>query len=115
VPFTELVSMEDQQQMRGFTGGWMVGRSTIDAELGYSWPVAFQLDADLRLSVGNAFGAHLDGFDVDKLRFAADVGITTIGARDSGFELLFGIGSTPFDQGFHIDSVRFAVGSRRGI
>jgi hypothetical protein len=115
LPFTELVSMADQPQMQGFPGGWMVGRSTIAVELGYSWPVAFMLDGNARVSVGNAFGAHLEGFAVDRLRLSGDLGITTIGARDSGFELLIGVGSTPFDQGFHIDSVRIAVGSRRGV
>ena len=115
VPFTDLVSMEDQNQMQGFPGGWMIGRSTIAAELGYSWPVAFLLDGNARLSVGNAFGAHFDGFAADQLRMSADIGVTTIGARDSGFELIFGVGTSTFERGAGIDSVRFAVGSRRGI
>jgi len=115
IPFTDLVSMTDHDQMQGFTGGWMIGRSTIATELGYTWPVAFMLDGNVRLAVGNAFGARLDGMAADKLRLSGDVGITTIGARDSGFELIVGVGSAPFDQGFHLDTVRLAVGSRRGI
>ena len=115
VPFTELVSMDDQNQMQGFPAGWMIGRSTIAAELGYSWPVAFLLDGNARLAVGNAFGARLDGFAADQLRMSADIGVTTIGARDSGFELIFGVGTSTFERGAGIDSVRFAVGSRRGI
>lgn len=116
VPFTELSSMSDYNQMQGFTGGWMLGRSTIAAELGYTWPVAFMLDGKARVAVGNAFGPHLQGFDTEKLRLSADVGITTIGERDSGFELILGVGTSPFDRDdFGIDTVRIAVGSRRGI
>lgn len=115
VPFTELLTMDEQTLMQGFPGGWMVGRSTIAAELGYSWPVAFLLDGNARVSVGNAFGARLDGLAADQLRLSADVGVTTIGARDSGFELIFGVGTSTFERGAGIDSVRFAVGSRRGI
>ena len=115
VPFTELVTMESNSQMQGFFGGWMVGRSTISGELGYSWPIAFMLDANARLSVGNAFDAHLRGFETDRLRLSADIGITTIGARDSGFEIIVGVGTSPFSQGTEIDSVRISVGSRRGI
>lgn len=115
VPFTELVSMADHSQMQGFANGWMVGRSTISAELAYTWPVAFMLDGNARLAVGNAFGRRLDGFALDELRLSADVGVTTIGARDSGFELIFGVGTAPLGGGTEIDSVRFAIGSRRGI
>lgn len=115
VPFPELATMESNSQMQGFTGGWMVGRSTISGELGYTWPVAFLLDASLRLSVGNAFDERLRDFAVDRLRMSADIGLTSVGARDSGFELIFGAGSSPFSDGFNIDTVRFAIGSRRGI
>jgi hypothetical protein len=115
VPFTELATLGGENTMQGFVSSWMLGRSTAVAELGYTWPVAFLFDGVTRLSVGNAFGAHLDGFAANKLRVSGDIGITTVGARDSGFEIIVGLGSGTFEQGGNIESVRIAIGSRRGI
>ena len=115
VPFTELASLGGDDTMRGFVTGWMVGRSAVTAELAYAWPVWFAIDGTARLSVGNAFGDHLGGFAPDKLRISGDVGLTTIGSRDHGFEILVGLGTETFEQGGHVNSVRFTFGSRRGI
>ncbi len=115
VPFTELATLGGENTMQGFVSSWMLGRSTAVAELGYRWPVAFLFDGVARLAVGNAFGAHLDGFAANKLRVSGDIGITTVGARDSGFEIIVGLGTSTFEQGGNIDSVRIAIGSRRGI
>jgi outer membrane protein assembly factor BamA len=115
VPFTELASLGGDDTMRGFVTGWMRGRSVATAELAYAWPVWFCVDGTARLAVGNAFGAQLDGFAPNKLRISGDVGVTTIGSRDHGFEILVGLGTETFEQGGHINSVRFTFGSRRGI
>ena len=62
VPFNELAQL-GSDLMPGFVAGWMTGRSTIAAQVGYSWPVWTWLDGQARLAVGNAFGSHLDDFD----------------------------------------------------
>jgi hypothetical protein len=113
VPFNELAS-PSSSQMPGFVQGWMIGRSTLAAQVGYTWPVYGGLDAQTRVSTGNAFGGHLAGLTADKLRLSWDVGLTT-GKRDQGFELLFGLGTTTFEQGADITSVRVSFGSRRGF
>jgi hypothetical protein len=114
VPFNELASLGGSL-MPGFVAGWMTGRSTVAAQLGYSWPVWMWLDGQARFSVGNAFGGHLDDFAGDKLRLSADLGLTTIGRRDQGFEVLFGVGTETLEQGAAITSVRLSFGSRKGF
>src|SRR3569623_1365213 len=114
VPFNELAQL-GQDQMAGFVRGWMNGRSTFVTELSYRWPVWMWLDGQLRVAAGNAFDEHLAGLDPQKLRLSADVGVTSLGARDAAFELLFGLGSETIEQGAHITSARFSIGTRRGF
>jgi hypothetical protein len=114
VPFNELASLGGSL-MPGFVAGWMTGRSTVAAQLGYSWPVWMWLDGQARFSMGNAFGSHLGGLSGDKLRLSADLGLISVGKRDQGFELLFGLGTETLDQGAGITSVRLSFGSRKGF
>jgi hypothetical protein len=114
IPFTEYAAF-DRELLPGFLPGWLIGRSAASAQLGYSWPVWLGLDAQARFTMGNAFGARLDGFAADKLRMSGDFGFTTSPALDQGFELRLGVGTETFEQGAAITSVRFTVGSRRGF
>ncbi|HEY0477277.1 MAG TPA: hypothetical protein VGD37_07115, partial [Kofleriaceae bacterium] len=114
VPFNELASLGGSL-MPGFVAGWMTGRSTVAGQVGYSWPVWMWLDGQARLSLGNAFGRRLGDFRADKLRLSADLGLVSVGQRDQGFELLFGVGTEPLDQGAGITSVRLSFGSRKGF
>jgi hypothetical protein len=114
IPFTEY-PMLGGDAMPGFVTGWMTDRSTVAAQLGYSWPVWLGLDAQTRFTVGNAFPEHLGGFAAQKLRLSGDLGFTTSTIHDQGFELLFGLGTETFQQGADITSVRVTVGSRRGF
>jgi hypothetical protein len=114
VPFTEYAAF-DRELLPGFLPGWLIGKSAATAQLGYSWPVWLGLDAQARFTMGNAFGARLDGFAADKLRMSGDFGFTTSPALDQGFELRLGVGTETFEQGAAITSVRVIVGSRRGF
>lgn len=114
VPFNEQASLGGSL-MPGFVTGWMTGRSTVAAQVGYSWPVWMWLDGQARFSMGNAFGSQLDGFTGDKLRLAADLGVISIGKRDQGLEVLFGVGTENLEQGAGITSVRLSFGSRKGF
>ena len=114
VPFHELAQL-GSDMMPGFIGGWMRGRSTAVAQLAYTWPVSVWADGQIRLATGNAFDAHLRGFALGKLRGSADVGLTTIDARDSGFEALAGVGTETFEHGATITSLRLTVGARVGF
>lgn len=114
VPFNELATLGGGL-MPGFVAGWMTGRSAIAGQIGYSWPVWMWLDGQARFSVGNAFGSHLDDFAGDKLRLSGDLGVTSIGKRDAGFEVLAGVGTETLQQGAGITSVRLSFGSRKGF
>lgn len=114
IPFTEYPTLGGEL-MPGFLPGWLTGRSTAAAQLGYTWPVWLGLDAQARFTVGNAFEQHLEGLAPRKLRMSGDVGFTTSTARDQGFALLFGLGTETFEQGAEITSVRVTLGSRRGF
>ncbi len=112
IPFTEYPVLTDVF-MPGFLDGWMRGLSTAAAQVGYTWPVWQWLDGQVRFSAGNAFGYHLAGLVPGNFRFSGDIGVTTSGARDAGFEILFGLGTQTIDQGAGITSVRITFGSRR--
>ncbi|TMQ16616.1 MAG: hypothetical protein E6J91_11270 [Deltaproteobacteria bacterium] len=114
IPFTEYPVLGGEG-MPGFLPGWLTGRSAAAAQVGYTWPVWLGVDAQTRLTIGNAFGEHLDGFGLDKLRVSGDVGFTTSTAYDQGLELLFGLGTDTFDRGGGVTSVRVSIGTRRGF
>lgn len=114
IPFNEYAVLGGDL-MPGFVPGWMTGRSTAAAQLGYTWPVWLGLDGQTRFTFGNAFGQHLDGLGPSKLRMSFDIGVTTSAVRDQGFEILFGLGTETFEQGAGITSVRVAFGSRQGF
>ena len=111
IPFTEY-PMLGGETMPGFLPGWMTDRSTAAAQLGYTWPVWLALDAQLRFTIGNAFGEHLDGFALRKLRMSGDFGFALSAVGDQGFEVLAGVGTETFEQGAGITSVRVTLGSR---
>jgi hypothetical protein len=114
LPFTEYAEL-DGDVMAGFPPGWLAGRSTAAAQLGYTWPLWIDCDAHARVAVGNAFGAHLAGLAADKLRVSGDIGLTTSSERDSGFEVLIGLGTETFEQGAGATSLRVMLGSKRGF
>jgi len=114
IPFTEYPIL-DGDLMPGFVPGWLRGQSTAAAQLGYTWPVWIGFDGQTRVTLGNAYGPHLDGLMPGKFRWSWDIGLTTNARRDQGFELLFGLGSETFDQGAGITSVRVSIGSRQGF
>ncbi|MEO8703176.1 MAG: hypothetical protein ABI867_24230 [Kofleriaceae bacterium] len=114
IPFIELVSLGGVL-MPGFVSGWMTGRSTIAAQVGYTWPVWLSLDGQVRFAIGNAFDEQLSGFAPNKLRMSGDFGFATSQARNQAFEVLFGLGTETFEQGAGITSVRVTVGSRQGF
>jgi hypothetical protein len=112
-PFTEYPVLGGEV-MSGFLPGWMTGRSTAAAELGYSWPIWLGLDARARFAVGNAFGAHLAGLSPNQLRMSGDLGLTTDTDHERGFALLVGIGTETFEHGSDVTSVRVMFGTRWG-
>ena len=101
--------------MRGFRPGAIIGRSALAATFEYRYPVWVFFDGSAHLSVGNAFGAHLDGFDGENLRMSFGLGIRSVGRRDTSFNALIAFGTETFAHGADIDTVRLVIGTNRGF
>jgi hypothetical protein len=116
IPFTELVTLGGPSNpMRGLYPGRLYDRSAAFAGLGYRWPIWIWLDGALRMEVGNVFGAHLDGFRLERLRWSGALGVESVGTPDNSFELMVGAGSETFESGGKIDSFRFVFGTTSGF
>lgn len=115
IPFTELASIGGPESMRGFPLGRLYGRSAATATLHYRWPIWVWLDGSIQLALGNVFDKHLQDFKPELLRFSGAIGIESVGAPNSSFELLVGIGSETIDHGAQITSLRVVIGTNHGF
>ena len=93
----------------------MIDRSAATAAIRYVWPIAPWLGGNIEAAVGNVFGAHLQGFRPDLLRFSSDIGGTSLAVSEYPVEAIVGIGSETFAQGGQIDSVRFTLSVNHGF
>jgi hypothetical protein len=115
VPFTELVYLGGDHPMPGYYDGRLRDRSAAVATASYMWPIGPWLDGELKLEVGNVFGAHLEGFDVRLLRFSGAFGVTLAATNNNPFqdapvELIVGLGSEIFEHGAQLNSARVMLG-----
>ncbi|HEY3256715.1 MAG TPA: BamA/TamA family outer membrane protein, partial [Polyangiaceae bacterium] len=115
IPFTELVTLGGLEPMRAYAIGRLVDRSSAVGELAYRWPIWIWLNGALRGEVGNVFGERLSGFSAGKLRWSGTLGIESTNPAETGFEMLFGVGSETFESGGKVDSFRFVIGTTNGI
>ena len=115
MPFTNLVTLGGNDPFAGFVTGSLRDRSAVALQLSYMWPVFIFLDGVLGVSVGNVFDAHLRNIDFDLLRLSAELGIRTRGTGNTSFQLLIGIGTETFRQGFAVASFRFSFGVTYGL
>jgi Omp85 superfamily domain len=115
VPFPELTTLGGDQPMRGYLRNRLIDRSSFVARMHYTWPIWVYLDGVIEVDVGNVFGARFEGFDAKLFRLSSGIGVRSSGARESGFEFLVAGATDPFDQGFHVSSFRFVLGSHHGF
>jgi len=115
VPFTELAALGGDGRMRGFQPGRLYGRSSVVASVRYRWPIWIWLDGSIQIAAGNVFDAHLQDFSFDRLRLSGAIGVESVGAPDSSFELLLGAGTETFAQGTQISSIRLIAGTNHGF
>lgn len=116
IPFTELFVLGRRpQDLSGFLPGTLRGQSATILNLGYSYPIWVFLDGALNVSVGNAFGRSLSGFDVSRFRASIGVGIESHKDADNAFTFMFALGTSRFNERFAIDSFRFLVGTQTGF
>jgi hypothetical protein len=111
VPFYELVTVGGADPFTGFLRGRLRDASAIGAELSWRWPVYTYLDGVAAVGFGNVFQKHLSSFRWDLLRLNAELGLRTAAALGaSQFQLVFGMGTEPFNQGLTVTSFTFAFG-----
>ncbi|MEO6418703.1 MAG: hypothetical protein ABIP39_04815 [Polyangiaceae bacterium] len=115
IPFTDQVTLGGDSLMPGFLRSRLVDRSATVASLQYTWPIWVYLDGVAHAAVGNVWGERFSGFDVKSTRLSSGIGLRTNGDRASALELLFAVGTEPFDDRFKVDSFRLVVGSHHGF
>lgn len=115
VPFTELIDASGEGPLKGFWPGEIRGQSVAALGVSYLWPIWVWADAYVRLTVGNAFGEHLQDFELDRLRLSFDLGVRPRVDGEATFEILVGFGTEAFVDGTDLAGVRFAVGTRSDI
>ena len=115
IPFPDQVTLGGFDLMPGYLWGRLYDRSSLVAQLQYRWPVWVYLDGVIHLSAGNVAGPGFDDWKLKQSRLSTGIGLLSNGERDSGFELLFAVGTDPLDQGFAVSSFRFVFGSHHGF
>ncbi len=115
VPFTNYVTLGGADPFAGFVTGSLRDRSAVALQLSYNWPVFVFLDGVAAVSFGNVFDAHLRNFDFDLLRMSAELGVRTRGSGTSSFQLIIGVGTETFRQGFALATFRFSFGVTYGL
>lgn len=111
VPFTQLISIGGSEFSSNVAGDRLLGRSAVWTTLEYLWPIWVWLDGSVNVSFGNAFGAHLEDFKWDLLRWSVGFGFATVGEPDQTFELTFGFLGDTFREGGGLDEFRFFFGA----
>ena len=113
VPFTEVPVISGNGPMSGFVGRYLIGDSAFAASVNYTWPIWLFLDGKIHVATGNVFAGHLSAFELSKLRLSFSGGIAAVGTGDHFFEILAGFGTTAFEDGAKIESVRILIGASR--
>lgn len=110
IPFVELVELGgDPIPFGAYLRGRLRGRSSIASSIEYRYSILPWVDAQLFVSVGNVFDAHLADFDVERLRVSFGMGLRALG-RLEGTLLLLAFGSETFAQGAELSSIRLVLG-----
>ena len=113
VPFTELVDLGGARGLLpGYRPGHVQGYSAVGLTAQYTWALWAFLDARAYLGTANAFGVHLEDFDVERLRLT--FGLELMPRLPSGpvsFTFNFGFATETFENGAGVNSFRLAIGS----
>ena len=115
VPFTELVIPGGSRELRGYREGRLHGRSMFVSTLQYEWPVWVWLRGTIQVAAGNVFGEHLEGFDPELIRLSSTIGFRSTGSQDHYLEVLTGVGTETYEQGWDVTSFRLMLGGNSGF
>lgn len=117
VPFTELVDLGGiEGLLPGYRPGHVQGLSAVGLTAHYTWPIWAFLDAQLFVGTANAFGHHLEDFDVELLRLTFGLELQPrVQDVHLPFQIDFGFATDTFARGSSIDSFRLAIGARDAL
>lgn len=115
VPWTELAALGGSGPLPGFAPGRLIGRSAVAATVAYEWPVWAFLTGVAQVGAGNVFDERFEDLELGRMRASAAMGLRSVGLGDHRFQLLVALGTSPFDDGGEIDSVRLQLGGVIGF
>lgn len=113
VPFTLLPDLGGTGPLPGFRPRFLVGESLAALSLEYTWPIWILLRGNLQVAVGNAYDGRFTNFTLGNLRMNFDMGIQFEEYDRVAFKILFGLGTSTFDDGFDLQGFRFFLGGTR--
>ena len=114
VPFLEQ-SMLGWENHNGFHWGRFRDNSAVMFEVRYRYPIAYFIDMQWGVSVGNVFAKDFSDFDAKAMTTSITVGFRTRRTGRTPLRLLVGVGTTRFDQAFNIESVRLYVSNAEDL
>ena len=118
VPFTERISLGGNEHLRGFLEGRLRGDSAMVATLDYRYPIWSFLDANLFVSVGNAFLGRFDDLHVKRMVMNWGLALRTNTSRNVSLDIMVAFGTNRFEQwddDFSVDNVRATFGINQGF
>ena len=114
VPFAEQAMLGWNNHF-GFQWGRFRDEAAILTELRYRYPIAYFVDMQWGVSVGNVFAKDFSDFDAKALTTSITVGFRTRRTGRTPLRVLLGVGTTRFDQAFEIQSVRLYVSNAEDL
>ena len=118
VPLTERIALGGGEHLRGFLEGRLRGDSAMVATLDYRYPIWSFLDANLFVSVGNAFLGRFDELHFKRMMMNWGLALRTNTSRNVSLDILVALGTNRFDQwedNFRVDNVRATFGINQGF
>lgn len=118
VPFVERLQLGGDELLRGFSIGRFHGDSALVATASYRYPIWLLLDADLFVTVGNAFDGRFERLHVKRLVMNWGFALRTSTSRVRSFDLILAFGTNRFEQWddeFELDNIRFTFAVNQGF
>jgi hypothetical protein len=116
IPFTELVSLGGAEHMRGFLEDRFLGESAFELTLDYRYPVWSLLDAEVFVSLGNAYEGQFRDFELSHTYLAYGFSLRSNWSREVAVEILLGFGTNRLDsETIRPEFTRFTLGINHGF
>ncbi len=118
VPFTERIALGGDEHMRGFLEGRLRGDSAVVVTLDYRYPIWSFLDANLFVSMGNAFLGRFEYMHIKRMIMSWGLALRSNTSRNVSFDIMVGFGSNrleQWDDDFRVDNFRATFGINQGF